>query len=139
MLLRDGISFRAPARARARARNLIEPAYRFCSILPKDTENAKALKELGFSMTSAARLWNVRRAWMFPWLNESQKAIESVLTVFTLEISSTSTTGKEEFVSQQAPASVFGSLIALNPPASAAAEAGMKLDLSVTRFAFQGF
>jgi hypothetical protein len=35
-------------------------------------------------MTPAARLWNVRRAWMSPWLNESQKAIASVLAVFTL-------------------------------------------------------
>ena len=44
-----------------------------------------------------------RRAWMSPWLNESQKAIESVLAVFTLGISSTSTStsGKGEFVSQQ--------------------------------------
>jgi hypothetical protein len=29
-------------------------------------------------------LWNVRRARMSPWPNESQKAIESVLAVFTL-------------------------------------------------------
>jgi hypothetical protein len=35
---------------------------------------------------------------MFPWLNEAQKAIDSVLAVFTLGISSTSTSGKEEFV-----------------------------------------
>jgi hypothetical protein len=33
----------------------IEPAYRFCSILPKETENAKAFKELCFAMTPAAR------------------------------------------------------------------------------------
>jgi hypothetical protein len=90
-----GLSFRA------RARDLIEPAYRFCSILPKETENAKAFKEPGFSMTPAARLWNVGRAWMSPWPNESQKAIESVLAVFTLGISSTRTSGKEEFIWQQ--------------------------------------
>jgi len=42
--------------------------------LPKETENAEACKERGFSMTPAARLWNVRRAWMAPWLNESQKS-----------------------------------------------------------------
>jgi hypothetical protein len=41
-LLQNGLSFRA------RARDLIEPAYRFCSILPKETENAKAFKELRF-------------------------------------------------------------------------------------------
>jgi len=48
---------------------------------------------------------HLRRACMSPWLSESQKAIESVLAVFTLGISSTSTrtstSGKEEFVSQQ--------------------------------------
>jgi hypothetical protein len=93
--LRNRLSFRARA--------LIHPAYRFCSILPKETKNAKAFKELGFSMTPAARLWNVRRAWMSPRLNESQKTIESLLAVFTLGISSTSTStsGKEEFISQQ--------------------------------------
>jgi hypothetical protein len=36
-------------------------------------------KELDTSMTPAAQPWNVRRAWMPPWLNESQRAIESVL------------------------------------------------------------
>jgi len=63
---------------------------------------SKAFKELGFSMTPAARLCNARRAWMSPWLSESQEAIESILEVFTLGISSTSTSGKEEFISQHA-------------------------------------
>jgi hypothetical protein len=59
--------------------NSIERPYPFCSIPPKETENAKAPEEPNTSMTLAAQPWNVRRAWMPPWLNESQRPIESVL------------------------------------------------------------
>ena len=59
--------------------NSIERPYPFCSIPPKETENARAPKELDTSMTPAAQPWNVQRAWMPRWLNESQRAIESVL------------------------------------------------------------
>jgi hypothetical protein len=36
-------------------------------------------KEPNTSMRPAVQPWKVRRAWMPPWLNESQRAIESVL------------------------------------------------------------
>jgi hypothetical protein len=54
--------------------NLIEPAYPFCSIAPKETENGRAFKELDSSMTPVAQPWNVRRAWMPQWLIESQRS-----------------------------------------------------------------
>ena len=59
--------------------NSIERPYPVCSIPPKEMENARGANEPDTSMTPAAQPWNARRAWMPPWLNESQRAIESVL------------------------------------------------------------